>query len=399
MISYGLTEDQQMVQETVRKFALDELRPKLREYERAHAIPDELRRKFHELGVSLTEVPEAVGGSGLGTLTAALVNEELGFGDPGAAVALFGAHSVPAALLELGDEAQQKRLLARFVNDGKKLGAVAWSESGKALPEQGFATTARRDGDAWVIDGEKAFVVNGGRADLHVVFAQVDAAAGWKGIAAFAVEGSNPGVSAGKACAWLGLETVHASSVVFKGCRVADADRLAGGDPITGARRFFARVALANAARQVGLARASYDTALAYTQDRTAFGKVVAHFQAVSFNLAEMAMELDSARWMVWRGAVAFDTNAPDALALVAKAATHANAVAWRIADDGVQLHGGAGFVQDYPVEKWMRDTKTLAMLAPSDQLHQLVVAADAIGKPDEFGVALPASWIQPVVS
>jgi alkylation response protein AidB-like acyl-CoA dehydrogenase len=153
----------------------------------------------------------------------------------------------------------------------------------------------------------------------------------------------------------------------------------------------FARMQLATAARQVGLARASYEYALQYTQERVAFGKPVAHFQAVSFTLADMHMDVESARWMVWRAAAELDRGGADAVLSVAKAAVHANDAAWRVADHGVQLLGGAGFIQDYPVEKWMRDTKALAMLGGTDQLSQLVIAGLDDG--------IPTSAIQPVVT
>src|SRR3990170_4341020 len=196
MISFALTEDQQMVQETVRKFAAEEIRPRLRDYEKSRDVPDELRKKFHDLGLSLVDVPESLGGVGFGSFTAALVHEELACGDPGAAVTLWAPHLVPAALVELGTAEQAKRGLARFsAPEGwSKLCAVAWSECGKGLPEAGFATTARKDGGQWVLDGEKAFVVNGGRADVYVVFAQIDAGKGWGGIGAFLVEARNPGL-------------------------------------------------------------------------------------------------------------------------------------------------------------------------------------------------------------
>jgi acyl-CoA dehydrogenase len=404
MISFGLSDDQAMLQETVRKFAAEELRPNLRAFEKARGVPDDLRRRFHDLGLALVDVPEAAGGMGMGLTTAVLAHEELAWGDPGAAVALWSVGHLPAALVELATSDQAAKLLDRFSGPGAamKRGALAWSEVGKSLPEAGFATTARKDGDHWILDGEKSFVLNGGVADLYVVFAQIDATAGWKGIGAFAVEGSNPGVTLGVRAEWLGLETAHAASVRFSGCRVDDDARLAGAvatEPAHAARRMFARIAIANAARQVGLARASYESALAYTQDRVAFGKPVAHFQSISFELADMAMEVESARWMVWRAAAEVDKGAKTALASVAMAATHANELGWSVADDGVQLLGGAGFVQDYPAEKWLRDSKTLALIGGTDEANRLVVGHAAMGKHDDLGAGLPASWIQPVVS
>lgn len=402
MISFALTEDQLMVQETARKFAVEEIRPRLREFEKARDVPDELRRRFFELGMSLVDIPEAQGGMGMGMLTAAVVHEELAFGDPGAAVALWGPHTVGAALVELATPEQARRLLERFASsDGwRARGAVAWSETGKGLPAEGFSTRAVRDGDGWILDGEKAFVVNGGRADLVVVFAQVDPAAGWKGIAAFAVEGTNPGLKPGAPSEWLGLETVHAQGIRLEGCRVADADRLAGSpDVVAATARFFARAAIVQAARQVGLARAAYEYALAYTQDRVAFGKPVAHFQAISFTLAEMAMDVDAARLMVWRAAVELDRGGRGAEVAAAKAATQANDAAWRVADHAVQLLGGAGYVQDHPVEKWLRDTKALALASPTDQQSQLMTAALALGRPNDLGAPLPEPWLQPILT
>jgi alkylation response protein AidB-like acyl-CoA dehydrogenase len=396
MIDFSLPEDLQMVQEMVRKFAAEVLRPKAREWETKRAVPDDLRKRFHELGVALCDVPEAAGGMGMGMLAAAVVHEELAFGDPGAAVALWAPHLAGAAIVELGTAEQQKRLLERF-GAADTLGAVAWSERGTGLPEAGFATTAKKVGDGWILDGEKAFVVNGGTAAVLVVFAQVDAKKGWNGIGAFVVDGKQ--VTAGPRCEWLGLETVQAASLKLAGVRVAEADRLAGGDVLAGTRRMFARAAVMTAARQVGLARAAYEYALAYTQERVAFGKPVAHFQAISFTLAELAMEVDAARWLVWRAAVELDKGAADAAAWAAKASVQANATAWRVADDGVQLLGGAGYVKDHPVEKWLRDTKTLALLGPSDETQQLVVAGHALGKPEELGPGVPSPWLQPVVT
>lgn len=398
MISFALTEDQKLVQETVRKFAAEAIRPKLREYERARGIPDALRRKFHELGLSLVDVPEACGGTGMDLLTAVLVHEELAFGDPGAALALWGPGSLPAAVLELGTAEQAAGYLRRFGAGAEAAGirgAIAWSEKGANLPEAGFATRARRDrGDAWLIEGAKAFVVGAGTADLCVVFAQVDPGAGWGGVSAFVVEASNPGVRKGERSTLLGLETAEVGGIEFVNCRVPESARLSGATDIVAAcQRFFARVSVANAARQVGLARASYELALGYTQDRVAFGKPVAHFQAISFTLAEMAMELESARCMTWRAATALDRGAADGPVWAARAAVHANHTAWRIADDGVQLLGGAGYVQDHPAEKWLRDTKTLALIGPTDQFCQSLIAARDLGQKDD---SLPASWIQP---
>jgi alkylation response protein AidB-like acyl-CoA dehydrogenase len=394
MITFALSEDQEMVRETIRKLAAEEIRPRLRDLE-GGGDGSALERKLHDLGTSLIDVPEALGGAGLGLFTATLVHEELAFGDPGAAVALFAPHLVPAALAELAEPEQARRLLLPF-GSAVQRGAVAWSETGAEHPPAGLATRASQDGDGWVLDGKKDFVVNAGIAQVNVVFAQIDPSAGWEGVGAFVVAGDNPGLRAGRRAEWLGLETVHAGELVLEGCRVAEADRLARVEVAT-PRRFFARAALVTAARQVGLARAAYETALAYTQDRQAFGKTIAHFQAVAFNLADMHMDVESARWMVWRAAWELDQGAATALTSVAKASVHASESAWRVADDAVQLHGGAGYIQDFPVEKWLRDTKALALLGGCAELAQLSIASAVLDH--ELGAPLPGSQLQPVVT
>jgi alkylation response protein AidB-like acyl-CoA dehydrogenase len=402
MISFGLEDDQQLLVDTVRKFA-GTLRERARECEKARAVPDELRAAFSDLGLGLIDVPEADGGLGLGLLQSVLTHEELAHGDPALAVALWAPGSAAAAVLELGDADQRKRLLARF-GEGQGapvLGALAWSESGTSASIEGFATRARRDGEEWVLDGKKSFVIHGGIAALTIVLAQEEAGKGWDGVAAFAIEGVPAGLKQIARRELVGLDAVHVADLELNGVRVPAHNRLAGatgaGAVVRALQRVFARIQIATAARQVGLARASYEHALAYTQDRQAFGKPVAHFQSIAFTLADMHMDVESARWMVWRAARAFDKDAATVLSDAAKATVHANEAAWRVADNGVQLLGGAGFIQDYPEEKWLRETKALALTGLPDELARLLVAGDAIGAP--IGSTLPASTPQPVLT
>ena len=373
MISFGLEEDQQIIQETVRKFAVEELRPKMRAFEKS-GIPEVLRKKFDETGLGLDDVPLP---------TAVLVHEELGFGDPGAAVALSAPYDGNRALAALADDVQR----ARFAG---KATAVCYSE--RKAPLDGFATVAKRVDGGWALTGKKAFVVGAARAELHLVLAQLEGAEGWDGIGAFVVEKGNAGLRVGDQHALLGLEAVAAHEVILESCKVADGNRLlAGGELVKRLEHVFARAMVINAARQVGLARAAYEFALEYTQDRKAFGKPVAHFQSIAFTLADMAMDVDAARWMVWRAATQLDKG--DWSSTVA-AAAHANEAAWRVADNGVQLLGGAGYVKDYPVEKWLRDTKAMALFAPPSEVAELALAGAVLGTPVSAG--LPSTSIQP---
>jgi alkylation response protein AidB-like acyl-CoA dehydrogenase len=377
MISFGLEEDQQIIQETVRKFAAEELRPKMRAFEKS-GVPDGLRKRFDETGLGLEDVALS---------TAVLVHEELAFGDPGAAVALSAPYDGNRALLALADDAQR----ARFAG---KATAICYCE--RKAPLDGFATVAKRVDGGWSLTGRKAFIVGAAAAELHLVFAQLEGAAGWDGIGAFVVERGNAGLRVGDKHALLGLEAVAAHEIVLESCNVGDGNRLLGGGEL-GKRveEQLARAMVVNAARQVGLARAAYEFALEYTQERKAFGKPVAHFQSIAFTLADMAMDVEAARWMVWRAATELDKGAGVASAVAATA--HANEAAWRVADNGVQLLGGAGYVKDYPVEKWLRDTKALALFAPPSEVAELMLAGFVLDhhlSGDANG--LPSTAIQP---
>jgi acyl-CoA dehydrogenase len=336
-----------------------------------------LRKKFDETGLGLEDVALS---------TAVLVHEELAFGDPGAAVALSAPYDGNRLLLALADDAQR----ARFAG---KATAVCYSE--RKAPLDGFATVAKRVDSGWSLTGKKAFVVGAAAAELHVVFAQIEGTSGWDGIGAFVIERGNAGLRAGDKHALLGLEAVAAHEVVLESCKVADGNRLLGGGELAKALELaFARAMVINAARQVGVARAAYEFALEYTQERKAFGKPVAHFQSIAFTLADMAMDVDAARWMVWRAATELEKGTWSS---AVAATAHANEAAWRVADNGVQLLGGAGYVKDYPVEKWLRDTKALALFAPPSEVAELMLAGEVLGhhiSGDSHG--LPSTAIQP---
>ena len=393
MISFALDQEQELIQSTVREFARAEVRPRLRAWEKAREVEVGARRKFHELGLALVDVPEALGGGGASALTAALVHEELAWGDAGAAVALWTPSLAAAALVELGGPEQARRWIAKL-DGAESFGALAWSEKGG--PIAGFSTVAERNGDGWTLHGKKCFVTNGANAHVTVVLAQIAGERdGWDGVGAFVVGAGAAGMRAGDRHATLGLESVHASEVILEGVHVPDEDRLRVEDFPAALRRLLERASLLTAARQVGLARAAYEVALDYTQDRKAFGKPVAHFQSIAFTLADMLMDVESARWMVWRAAVALEgkTRSP----LIAAAAVHANEAAWRVADNAVQLLGGAGYCQDFPVEKWLRDTKTLALVGPPSELSQLHVASHELGH--TVGEELPSGALQPMLT
>jgi acyl-CoA dehydrogenase len=404
MISFEPTEDQKLMVESVAQFAKNALRPKIREFEKLRGVPEAVRKTAHELGLGMIALPEAVGGAGLGLMTAVLLEEEIAWGDPAAAFAFGGPGAFGTAVLELGTTEQAKAALETFTSEGGhgRFGAVAWGESKANRDRAGFTTTAKKSGAGWTITGAKAYVVNADLADRFVVFAQVDEAAGWRGVGAFLVDKGAAGLKSLARDTTLGLDAVSFGGIALEGVVVPDTARLAGGTDFTAALvRFFARHAVIVAARGVGLSRAAFEVTREYVDGRKAFGKPIGHFQSVAFTIADRAMDVDSGRGLVWRAAAAWDAfdkgegDVQECLLRSAQAIAHVHEAAMRCGDDGVQLHGGAGFMRDYPVEKFMRDAKQLGLCGMTAEHADQLAGAVALGVAIDPGLVLPTPETQ----
>jgi len=406
MISFEPTDDQKLMVESVAQFAKSTLRPRIREVETLRGVPEAIRKTAFELGLGLVALPGSVGGAGLGLTTSVLLEEEIAWGDPAAGFAFGGPGAFGLAVLELGTTEQAKAALETFTADGGhgRFGAVAWGETRASKEREGFVTTARKSGDTWTLDGAKAYVVNADRADHFVVFAQVDEAAGWRGLGAFLVDKGAPGLTILAREVTLGLDAVSFGGIALAGVTVSDGARLAGGADFTAALvRFFARHAVVVAARGVGLSRAAFEIARAYVDAREAFGKPIGHFQAIAFTIADRAMDVDAARALVWRAAAAWDAfdegdgNERECLLRSAQAIAFVHEAAMRCGDDGVQLHGGAGFMRDYPVEKFMRDAKQIGLCGMTAEHADQLAGAVALGLAIDPGLVLPTPETQNV--
>jgi alkylation response protein AidB-like acyl-CoA dehydrogenase len=406
MIGFLPTDDQKLMVDSVGQFART-IRPRIRECERLRAVPEDLRKKAHELGLGLVALPEAIGGAGLGLTTAVLLEEEVAWGDPAAAFGFGGPGAFGLAVAELASAEQAKALLAPYAADDgwKRFGAVAWGEKKAVADREGLATTATKQGNEWVLRGEKSYVAGFDRADAFVVFAQVSEREGWDGLGAFVVKKDAAGLSTTARHTTLGLDVASFGGLVLDGVKVADADRLTGGADFDAAvLRFFAKHALLVAARSVGLSRAAFEATREYCETRKAFGKPIGHFQAVAFTLADRAMDVDAARAMVHRAAWTWDALAQgnetvdekQALLRTAHAVSYAHEAAMRCGDDAVQLHGGSGFMRDYPVEKFMRDAKQLGLCGLTSEHADQLAAAIEIGAPLRLGAILPTAETQP---
>ncbi len=384
----------------VRSFAKTVLQPLLRATEAARGVPEDARKTAHAMGLGALLIPESAGGAALGMTTAVLIEEALATGDPGAPFGLAGPGPFALALLEFADANQQKRLLAPFTADDghERFGAVAWGEKKAKRDRPGLSTHARRDGSAWVLDGEKDYVINADRAEAFVVFACVDDAKGWAGTHAFVVPRRASGLHVGPRRTSVGLDAASFGSLRLEGVRVEESEHLvAATDTSAALVRFFAKYSLLVAARSVGLMQSAFDITRDFCETRKAFGKPIAHFQAVAFLIADRATDVEATRCLVHRAASywdADDAKAPASLRLAwsAKAIASAQAHVMRAGDDAVQLHGGAGFIRDYPVEKFMRDAKQLQLTGLSRGHAEQLLAAIELDLPVDLGLVLPSA-------
>ena len=407
MISFEPTDDQKMVRDSVAQFSERTLRPRIREFERARCStrgrPARPRTPWDSRS---PRFPRRSAASGLGLVTQVLIEEELAHGDPAAAFALSGPGAYGWASLLFGGPEIGKELIAPFFGDeashplrrrrlGRAQGAAAIVPAWRPLPSASVRAGGSR--------GEKSYVLHAERAESFIVFAQVDATKGWDGIGAFVVPATRPAARSSLASTRSGStrRASEASRSMTSRCRRLRAFLTA---PIAQrSASFFATQALLVAARAVGLARAAFEMTRDYCEQRKAFGKPIGHFQAVAFTLADRGMDLEAARAMVWRAALALGCGrrggdgADERAALLhtAWAVSFALEAAMRAGDDAVQLHGGSGFMRDYPVEKWMRDAKQMQLCGMTAEHADQLAAALALGRPIDPALVLPSAESQ----
>jgi len=385
MLSFELDEDVSQLQSSVRAFAAKEIRPALRATEQS-GPSSELKEKFESMGLLGLDWPEAAGGAALSALYRVIAEEELAFGDLGSAFALDRAGAAAAFLRAIGSE-QALAVLMRL-SSSSECAALAAAEEGKADRE--FLTAARNDGSGWAVQGKKSFVLGADRAALAVVLAQVEPGRGLAGAGAFLVPKSAWRVA--RTHTALGLGGTGLCELVFEDSRIELKSRLDRPGTIPAVlRKTYDTLSLTTAARAVGVARAAYEYALSYAQDRQAFGKPIGHFQAIAFLLADMATIVEAAHWLLSKAA--WQASRGDATMEIAEAQAQALETAFFCTNNAVQILGGAGYVQDHPVEKWMRDVKVLSLYGLHHQAAQATVIAADLGTSltDEALFPLPA--------
>jgi alkylation response protein AidB-like acyl-CoA dehydrogenase len=369
-----LTDEQQAVYAMALDFAAAELAPHAASWDRDEVFPAATLRRAATLGMAAITVAEARGGAGLGRVEAALVFEALA-GACCSTAAYLSIHNMVASLIDrFGDAAQRQRFLPDLVTM-RHFASYCLTEPGAGSDAASLGTTARLDGDAYVLDGSKAFISGGGRSDLYLVMARTGAE-GARGISAFVVEKERPGLSFGRNERKLGWHSQPTAMVHLDGCRVPAANRLGAegeGFGLAMAGLDGGRVNIA--ACSLGVARACLDQALAHVKERRQFGRPLADFQAVQFTLADMATELEAARLLTLAAARKLDAGAADATAAAAMAKRFATDVGFQVVDRAMQLLGGYGYLADHAIERHFRDTRVHRILEGTNEIMRLVVA------------------------
>jgi alkylation response protein AidB-like acyl-CoA dehydrogenase len=370
-----LNDEQKSLQKMVRELAQKEIAPKAAEYDRTEKFPWENIAKMANLGIMGVPIPEKFGGAELDTVSYMLAIEEISkaCAATGAILAVHISAGIMPILL-FGTEEQKQKYIPLLAS-GDKIGAFALTEPGAGSDASRVSTTAVRDGDSYVLNGTKCFITNGGAAGTYTVFASVDRTKGTKGITAFIVEKDTPGFSIGKKEEKMGIRASSTTELIFDNCRIPLANRLGEegqGFKIAMVTLDGARIGIA--AQAVGIAQAAYEEALRYSKVREQFGKPIASLQAVSFMLADMAIEIEAARQLVYHAAMLKDAGlAYGKEAAMAK--TFASDVAVKAALDAVQIMGGYGYSREYPVERMLRDAKITQIYEGTNQVQRVVIA------------------------
>jgi short/branched chain acyl-CoA dehydrogenase len=374
-----LSEEERMFQATVRKFARERIAPHVREMDDAGAFRKDLIKEFFELGLMAIDVPEEYGGQGGYFFQSILAIEELAKVDPSAAVIVDVQNTLfNNAIVRWANEDQKHKYLPRLAKD--TVASYALSEAGSGSDAFALATRAVEDGDHYRITGRKLWITNAGEAGLYLLFANVNPEAGYKGITAFLVEREFPGFQVGKKEDKLGIRASSTCELILDDCRVPKANvigEIGKGYKIAIETLNEGRIGIGS--QMLGLAQGALDHSLAYAQQRKQFGKPISEFQGVQFDLAEMAIDVEAARLMVYNAARLRDAGAP----FVTEAAMckyFASQVAEKVASRAVEVLGGVGFTKDYPVEKLYRDAKIGRIYEGTSNMQRVTIAKQLLG-------------------
>ena len=369
-----LTEDHLAVQEAVRAFVQAEVTPHAAAWDKSHEFPKAALQGLARLGCYGVAVPEAWGGAGLDYLALAVILEEIAAAD-GATSTVVSVNNCPVCsiLMMFGNDAQKAEFL-RPLARGDMLGAFCLTEPHVGSEAAGLRTTATRDGDHYVLNGVKQFITSGKNGDVAIVMAVTDKAAGKRGISAFLVPTRTPGYQVARLEDKMGQHASDTAQIVFENCRVPATSLL-------GEEGMGLKIALSGleggrigiASQAVGMARSAFEAALSYAKERSSFGQTIFNHQAVQFKLADMATQIEVARQMIWHAAALKDAGRP-CLKEAAMAKLFATEMAERVCSDAIQVHGGYGYVSDFPVERIYRDVRVCQIYEGTSEVQKILI-------------------------
>ncbi|HEX4310484.1 MAG TPA: acyl-CoA dehydrogenase [Acidobacteriaceae bacterium] len=376
---FTLTEDQEALRREIRDFAAREIAPHVLRWDEASEFPHDVVKQLGAMGLLGVIFPLEYGGAGLGYTDYMLAIEELSAVDGSIGIIVAAHNSLCTNHIFLaGNEAQKRKYIPKLAS-GQHLGAWGLTEPGSGSDAGAARTTAIRKGDQYVLNGNKTFITNGHYADVSVIIAVTDKSQGTRGLSAFIVEKDTPGFRPGKKENKLGLRASDTSELIFEDCAIP-AENLLGkeGEGFVDAMRTLDGGRISIAALSLGIARGALDASVKYVKERRQFGKAIAEFQGIQWKLADMATELDAARLLTLRAAVLKDAG-KRVTQESAMAKLYASEVAVKICNEAVQLHGGYGFIKDYPVEKFYRDVKLCTIGEGTSEIQRMVIGREIL--------------------
>src|SRR6184192_4248373 len=381
-MQFELTEEQLQMKMSVREFAEAEIAPHVMEWDETQHFPIELLPKLAELGLTGVIFPEEYGGAGMGYVEYATIIEELSRVDGSVGISVAAHNSLCSNhIYRFGTEAQKQKYLVPLAS-GKAIGAWSLTEPEAGSDAGGTRTTAVRDGKNWVLNGAKTFTTNGHYANYCVAMAVTDKSKGSHGISAFILEKGAPGFRPGKKENKMGMRASDTSEVIFNDCRVPQENLLGPeGEGFTGSLKILDGGRISIAALALGMAQGALEAATRYAKQRKQFGQAISEFQSVQFKLADMATQVEAARLLVYQAAWLADKKDVRFTRESSMAKLFASEVAVRVANECVQIHGGYGFIKDYPAEKYYRDVKLCTIGEGTSEIQRLVIARQLLGK------------------
>ncbi|MEY2719544.1 MAG: hypothetical protein RLZZ273_910 [Bacteroidota bacterium] len=378
-MSFDLSEEHLALREHIRSFVAEEVTPVALEFDESQEFPHEIFRKLGDLGYLGIVIPTEYGGSGMGYMEYALIVEEVARGCPAIALGVAAHNGLCTShIYRFGNEELRQKYVPRLAA-GQTMGAWGLTEPSAGSDAGGTQTTAVRDGDHYIINGAKNFITHGNVGDICVVMAVTDKSAGKKGISAFAVDKSMTGYYGSKKENKLGMRCSDTAGLTFDNVRVP-ASHLIGneGEGFIQALQILDGGRISIAALSVGLAQGALDAALKYSNERVQFGKRLNEMQAIQMKLAKMAMEVDAARLLTYKAAWMRDQDMNFTVA-ASQAKLYASEVAVRTAEEAIQIHGGYGYVKEYPVEKFWRDSKLLTIGEGTSEVQKMIIARNLV--------------------